>query len=118
MTLAEMFECLRYAAIAFGVEVTAETAAVYLDQLGGYESAVIVAAVRRAVARGDRFPTVKAIRDEIREVEDKRRDPVVASNMRIAARVAECRRLGFQPDEIDAEIVKLEGKLSVRRLGG
>lgn len=116
-TRLEMTAALSYAAIAFQRELTDELVAVYQDQLGNYSSTVIAQAVRRAVARCESFPTVRDIREDIREVRDRSRDPVVAGNMLIARRVDEARRLGKSPDEVDSLIVELEGKLNLNRLG-
>lgn len=108
MNADEMFTALGYAAIAFQAEVTPATAAVYCDQLGDYQTQTIIEAVRRAVARCSRFPTVHDIRIEIKEIKHRDRDPVVARNMRIADVVYEMRRKGIEQEKIDAAITKME----------
>lgn len=87
---------MAYLAAGFGIELTRERAAVYLDQLGGLRDDAFLVACKVAVGNCERFPSVARLRelyqDELRRNAMhsarrlERRDPASANKVRAMIR--------------------------------
>lgn len=117
MTPSEMFDCLCYAATSQQVEITMATAAVYHDQLGGYDGKVIADSIRAWVAEYDepyrRLPTVGELRAIIRRSQNCTWSTVKRDSYIIGA-ARQARKNGATRGEIEALVERLQNQMIVR----
>ena len=98
-------QALAYLSAAYDVELSAERAAVYWDQLGGLEAEPFGEAVRVQVGVGRRFPTVAELRELYRDRLRARRLAPVARLTR--SRTADRERIATLMGELRE---KLQGR--------
>lgn len=110
MTESEMAESLAYAAVAAGKDLTREVVIVYHDQLKNHAKLDVDNAVRACIREKSGFPTVAAIREQLRIQHGMAVDRSLEHTKRVIGAAQEARRLGWSPDSVAALIEKLDRK--------